>query len=123
MRRRPSQAGLMTLPSVARLSGLRLTRGFASPPHGGFAFFGKGSSLMNLVGRDCDLGARGGATVKFGQNRTFRRSGVREEVGILAWVFVFGTLPRCRRPLRRRDGRMGSCGPSSVLPGRQRARE
>src|SRR2546425_7636224 len=30
--------------SVARLSGRCLTRGFASPSRGGFAFFGKGSS-------------------------------------------------------------------------------
>ena len=32
-----------SLPSVARLSGLGLTRGFASPPRGGFALIGKGS--------------------------------------------------------------------------------
>src|SRR2546425_9481298 len=31
-----------SLPSVARLSGRRLTRGFASPPHGGFALIGDG---------------------------------------------------------------------------------
>src|SRR2546426_7277858 len=31
-----------SLPSVARLSGRRLTRGFASPPHGGFSLIGDG---------------------------------------------------------------------------------
>ena len=34
--------GILSLPSVTRLSGSNLTRGFAPPPHGGFAFVGKG---------------------------------------------------------------------------------
>src|SRR5436305_132757 len=33
-------------PSVTRLSGDDLTRGFASPPHDGFAFVGRGTPLL-----------------------------------------------------------------------------
>src|SRR5258708_7917864 len=44
--RPPCPGRLSPPPSVARLSGaVRLTRGFASPPRGGFALVGKGSSL------------------------------------------------------------------------------
>jgi len=47
-----SQASPIALPSVARPSGLCLIRGFASPPHGGFAFVGKESPCWRAPMRE-----------------------------------------------------------------------
>src|SRR5262249_36778519 len=54
-----SPAGHARLPSAARLSGARLTRGFASPPHHGFASIGKEPPLVSRAG-NCKGGAIAG---------------------------------------------------------------
>src|SRR3989454_2317242 len=49
-----------SLPSVARLSGRRLTRGFASPPHGGFALIGNGLTYDSRRAQVLPQGPTGG---------------------------------------------------------------
>src|SRR2546426_1628963 len=49
-----------SLPAVARLSGRRLTRGFASPPHGGFALIGNGLTYDSRRAQVLPQGPTGG---------------------------------------------------------------
>ena len=52
------------LPSVTRLSGVVLTRGFASPPHDGYALVGKGLRRDRKI---CMAGARAAWEVSTGK--------------------------------------------------------
>src|SRR3989441_984081 len=49
-----------SLPAVARLSGRRLTRGFAAPPHGGFALIGNGLTYDSRRAQVLPQGPTGG---------------------------------------------------------------